>query len=83
MRNPNGTFTKGNPGRPKGARNRATSQMREALKALLDEELEALPQMLAELPTEKRLDVLLRLFPYVLPKVEAVSMQAGEPFTWD
>jgi hypothetical protein len=33
MRNPDGTFTKGNPGRPKGARNRATSQMREALKA--------------------------------------------------
>jgi hypothetical protein len=83
MRNPNGTFGTGNPGRPKGARNRATAQMRQALKAILDEELEALPQLLAELPTEKRLDVLLRLVPYVLPKVEAVSMFQGEALTWD
>ncbi len=82
MRNPNGTFTKGNQGRPKGARNRATSQIREALKAILDEELEALPAMLEALPIEKRLDIVLRLLPYVLPKVEAVSMHEGEPLAW-
>jgi hypothetical protein len=82
MRNPDGTFTKGNQGRPKGARNRATSQIREALKAILDEELEALPAMLEALPIEKRLDIVLRLLPYVLPKVEAVSMHEGEPLAW-
>lgn len=83
MRNANGTFTHGNSGRPKGATNRVTSEARKALKAILAEELEALPGMLEELPTEKRVEVLIRLMPYVLPKVESVSMHQGEPLTWD
>lgn len=39
-RNPDGTFSEGNPGKPKGARNRAT----QAVQGLLDEHTEALTQ---------------------------------------
>ena len=44
-RTPAGTFARGNPGRPKGARNRATV----AAEALLDQEAEALARKAIEL----------------------------------
>ena len=47
-RTPAGTFTRGNPGRPKGARNRATV----AAEALLDHEAEALTRRAIELALE-------------------------------
>lgn len=76
----------GNPaGRPKGAENRLTREIRDMLKAVIEDELERLPTSLQSLPDPERLQVLLKLLPYVLPKVEAVSMTAGEPIGsgWD
>ena len=66
-------------GRPKGATNVLTREVREALKALISDELEKLPALLESLPAEKKIDVLLKLFPFVLPKVEPVRATAGEP----
>jgi len=67
-------------GRPKGATNVLTREVREALKALISDELEKLPALLESLPAEKKVDVLLKLLPFVLPKVEACSLLDGEPF---
>lgn len=70
----------GNPaGRPKGAENRLTREIRETLKAVIEDELERLPTSLQNLPEPERLQVLLKLLPYVLPKVENVHMNEGEP----
>lgn len=76
----------GNPaGRPKGAENRLTREIRDMLKAVIEDELERLPTSLQSLPDPERLQVLLKLLPYVLPKVENVPMNAGEPIGsgWD
>jgi len=70
-------------GRPKGSQNRVTRELRGILKATVEGELEKLPDYLSGLDESKRLDVLLKLLPYVLPKVEAVSPSYGEPFTLD
>lgn len=71
----------GNPnGRPKGSANVITREVRGVLKGIIAGELERLPDYLAKLDESKRLDVILRLLPYVLPKVEAVTVQYGEPF---
>ena len=53
--------------------------MRAILKGLVANELELLPETFEKLEPEKRLDFVLKLLPYVLPKVEAVSMYKNEP----
>lgn len=58
------------------------SNIRETLKGLIEKELKELPQTLKDLEPEKRLNVICKLIPYVLPKVEAVSSTNGEPGSW-
>jgi hypothetical protein len=53
--------------------------MRAILKGIIAKELELLPEALDKMEPEKRIDILLKLLPYVLPKVEVVSMYENEP----
>jgi len=70
-------------GRDKGTPNILTKEMRAILKSIIAKELETLPGTIEKMEPEKRLDILLKLLPYVLPKVEACNMGAGEPFSLD
>lgn len=56
-----------------------TSDLRVKLKNLILNELEQLPDTLAELEPKERLNILCRLIPFVMPKVESVSFKQGEP----
>jgi hypothetical protein len=56
-----------------------TGCIRDNLKQLLQKELEQLPGTLKELEPAQRLNVLCKLMPYVLPKVESVTHTQGEP----
>lgn len=53
--------------------------IRDTLKELMQKELEKLPETLKDLEPVHRLNVLCKLIPYVLPKVEAVHSEKGEP----
>ncbi len=71
-------FEKGNnanpKGRPKGAQNKSVSELRAVLQSALDGEISNLSVMLAELETEKRLEMIAKFIGYVLPKpIEAPS----------
>lgn len=66
-------------GRQKGTPNKFTADIRQTLKNVLADELEQLPGIMAELPPEKRVDVLVKLAQYVLPKVVTVRHDTGEP----
>lgn len=55
--------------------------IRDTLKELMQKELEQLPETLKDLEPVQRLNVLCKLIPYVLPKVEAVHSEKGEPET--
>lgn len=70
-------------GRKAGTPNVITNEVRKALKAVLMDEVAQLPDMLKELPNDKRIDVITKLMPYILPKVNPVPMERGEPITWD
>ena len=70
-------------GRTKGTPNKLTTEIRQAFKNALADQIEEIPQLLSELPNEKRLDYLIKLMPYVLPKVESVALNSGEPITFD
>jgi len=60
-------------GREKGTPNKLTAELRSALKDVLYDEIEQIPH---------RLELLIKLMPYVFPKVQSVSQSLDEPIGW-
>ncbi len=72
-------------GREPGTENLLTRDMRATLKQIINKELETMAETLEKMEPGKRLEITLRLLPFVLPKVDSVKMQTGEPlesFDW-
>ena len=59
-----------------------TTDLRKTLKAMFQKELESLPETLSKLEPEKRLNMLIKLMPFVMPKIHTVSPAYGEPDKW-
>ncbi len=59
--------------------------MRSILKEVINKELGNLNNNLQELSTKERLEVLIKLIPYVLPKIESMKHTSDEPLdlSWD
>ena len=70
-------------GRIKGVPNRLTKEMRGVLKDVIYNELDDIQNTLKSLKPKERLDVVLKLMPYVVPKVKTVSHTINEPFEFD
>ena len=62
---------------------KTAKESRQLLKNIIHEELEKLPDTLKEMKPEKRLDYVIKLLPYALPKSSPVSTNYGEPTDWD
>ncbi len=60
-------------GRVAGTPNKISSELRNTLKGIIEGELDSLPTLLAELPAKERLETVIRLMPYCLPKVESID----------
>lgn len=69
-------------GRKKGTPNKLTKELRTVLKDVLYEEIDRLPERLDELEAKDRLELLIKLMPYVFPKVQSVSQSLDEPISW-
>jgi len=70
-------------GREQGTPNKLTKELRSILKNILAKELETIPDNLEKLEPKDRLEITIKLIPYVLPKIETVSMDKGEPLNWE
>lgn len=66
-------------GRQKGTENLLTKELRNILKGLIAQQLETLPEVLNQLDNDKRVDAVIKLLPFVIPKVENVEMDKDEP----
>ena len=66
-------------GRPKGTRNKLTKELRILLKNIIAQELEEIPNHLSKLEPKDRLDVVLKLMGFILPKVETISCTQDDP----
>jgi hypothetical protein len=60
-------------GRVVGTPNRITIELRKTLKSIIADELDALPGTLAELPSKERLELLIKLLPFCMPKVDSIG----------
>ena len=70
-------------GRKAGTPNKISGEMRQLLKQIISDELEALPETLAQLQGKERVEAVLKLMPFVLPKIESIEGQYdAELFTW-
>ncbi|RKE04431.1 hypothetical protein [Marinifilum flexuosum] len=71
-------------GRQKGTPNRITKELRIVLKNILHSELENIAVYLEKLEPKERLEILVKLMPYALPKIEMVHYKENEPSNyWD
>ena len=70
-------------GRQKGTPNRITKELRTLLKDILYQELEQVRERLELLEPKERIEILIKLMPYVLPKTTSVSHKTNEPMDWD
>lgn len=59
-----------------------TLELRERLKAMMTEELARLPELLEAMEPRDRINAVLRLMPFVFPKVESVRHDRGESDDW-
>jgi hypothetical protein len=70
-------------GRKAGTPNKITSELRDSLKAILDGELLTLTASLDKLTPKERLDVVLRLMPYCMPKIDPINGRYDkDPLDW-
>jgi hypothetical protein len=60
-------------GRSAGTPNKVTTELRKTLKEIIAGELETLPTTLQELPAKERLDLVIKLMPFCLPKVDSIG----------
>jgi hypothetical protein len=60
-------------GRVAGTPNKVSGELRKTLKQIIAAELDALPTMLGELPARERLELLIKLMPFCLPKVNTIG----------
>ncbi len=57
-----------------------TIDLRAMLKDVFKQEIERLPEYLKGLEAKERLNILCKMMPYILPKVESVHFNEGEPY---
>ena len=70
-------------GRQKGTPNRMTKELRVLLKDILYQELEQLQERLELLEPKQRIELIIKLMPYILPKVNSISHTTNEPLDWN
>ena len=66
-------------GRQKGTPNRLTKELRTILKEALHKELESIGELLEQLEPKERIEVLIKLMPFVFPRMNRVSHSMDEP----
>ncbi len=70
-------------GRQKGTPNRMTKELRVLLKDIIYQELEEVPERFNLLEPRQRIELIIKLMPYILPKVNSISHTTNEPLDWN
>jgi hypothetical protein len=66
-------------GRPIGASNRITQEIREKIQLILDSEFETIEETLNSLPPKDRLEIILKLMRFAIPQLKEITIQDERP----
>lgn len=62
---------------------KTTKEIRTVLKDVINKELLNIKTLFEGLPPKERLEIIVKLIPYVLPKVDNVNYSLGEPMDFE
>jgi actin-like ATPase involved in cell morphogenesis len=65
-------------GRKKGTPNKSTKEIKEALQAVINSEIETLPELFKELTPQQRVEAITRFIAYVVPKADSSEVNNHE-----
>lgn len=71
--------TRNENGRPKGAVNKSTKETKEILQKIVSNQLDKIDDLLEKLEPKEKIDAIIKLLPYVVPKQSEVSLIENEP----
>ena len=77
IRNTNGTFAKGNPGKPKGAIVKVNVKVRESIVNFLEANVDKIQADFDTLKPRERLQFIAELIPYAAPKLSATQIDGN------
>jgi hypothetical protein len=77
IRNENGTFAKGNPGKPKGAVVKVSVKVRESIVAFLEANVDKIQADFDTLKPRERLQFVAEILAYAAPKLSAVQTEVN------
>lgn len=63
-------------GRPKGAVNKTTAETKELLQKIVSNELEGIAERLEQLDNKERIDAVIKLLPYIVPRQTEIAVDA-------
>lgn len=74
-------------GRKIGVQNKTSAETKEALQAILNKEFTNIPELLEQLTPKDKLDALIKMMPYIIPKqtelIQPENTQAVRPIIID
>jgi hypothetical protein len=70
-------------GRKKGTANIVSGTVKEMLKASMTLELQSLPSLLSQLKAKDRVDSLIKLLPFIIPRAEESAVGSGKTMMED
>jgi hypothetical protein len=59
-----------------------TTELRDTLKTIMQNEIEKLPITLEQIEPKERVNIICKLMPFVFPKLNTISATEGEPLQW-
>lgn len=57
-----------------------TSSLRTDLKTIMQAEIQKIPELMEQLEPKERINAILKMMPYMFPRVVSVSLTEGEPW---
>jgi hypothetical protein len=79
MRNNNGTFSAGNLGRPKGAQNKNTKELKQLISNFVFDNLERMQGKFEEMETKDQVKTMIDLIKIIIPKNEPEQEERPQP----
>jgi len=75
IRNGDGTFAKGNPGKPKGAIVKVSVKVRESIVNFLENNVDAIQASFDTLKPREKLEFISSILPYAAPKLSSTQIE--------